>query len=224
MSKNPRTYDRVLSVVLQPWAIQRPMLAIIAHVLAHRLAGETIDTSTLERRPPAAPSIATGVAIIPIHGVIAPRMNALDDISGGATFEQASHAVDEAMARKDIGTILFDFDSPGGSVLGATEFARKVMKARTTKRIIAHGWWLNELDRLVPHDGVGILTTQGAKASPGATLIRGDGTSAFFAAGNLAGTVTDFSFEKKSPLPPIVPTRVFESADQAPIECGCALA
>ena len=35
-----------------------------------------------------------------------------------------------------------------------------------------------------------------------------------------AGTVTDFSFEKKSSLP-MVATLVFESADHAPIECGC---
>ena len=33
--------------------------------------------------------------------------------------------------------------------------------------------------------------------------------------------VTDCSFEKKSPLPPIVPTRVFDFGDHAPIECGC---
>ena len=35
-----------------------------------------------------------------------------------------------------------------------------------------------------------------------------------------AGTVTDFSLEKKSSLP-IVATVVFESGDHAPIECGC---
>jgi hypothetical protein len=38
-----------------------------------------------------------------------------------------------------------------------------------------------------------------------------------------SATQTDFSFEKKSSLP-MVPTVVFESADQAPIECGCFLA
>ena len=37
-----------------------------------------------------------------------------------------------------------------------------------------------------------------------------------------SGTVTDCSFEKKSSWP-IVVTAVFESADQAPIECGIIL-
>ncbi len=38
------------------------------------------------------------------------------------------------------------------------------------------------------------------------------------------GTVTDFSLEKKSPLPAMEPTLVLESLDQAPMECGCFLA
>jgi hypothetical protein len=38
-----------------------------------------------------------------------------------------------------------------------------------------------------------------------------------------AGTVTDFSFEKKSSFP-MVTTVVFESGDHLPIECGCAFA
>jgi hypothetical protein len=41
---------------------------------------------------------------------------------------------------------------------------------------------------------------------------------------SVASTVTDFSLEKKSPLPFIEPTRVLESADHAPILCGWALA
>ena len=33
---------------------------------------------------------------------------------------------------------MFDVDSPGGSVLGATEFARTLRAARDTKHLIAH--------------------------------------------------------------------------------------
>ena len=38
-----------------------------------------------------------------------------------------------------------------------------------------------------------------------------------------AGETHDFSFEKKS-SPLMVATRVFESADQSPMRCGCAFA
>lgn len=138
MRKAPHSLDRVLALALEPWAITPPMLAVIAGILGHRLAGHSLDTSALEQRPPApVPDPGSGAAIIPIHGVIAPRMTALSDISGGATFEQAGQALGEAMARPDVATIILDIDSPGGAVAGATEFAHQVLAARTKKPIIA---------------------------------------------------------------------------------------
>jgi len=130
--------DRVLSLAMQPWAIEREMLGVVASVLAHRLAGDPLDVSALEKREPVASGARGGVAIIPIHGVIAPRMNLLSDISGGATYEGLTHDLNEALAQDDIDTIVFDVDSPGGSALGATEFARAVREARGQKRIVAH--------------------------------------------------------------------------------------
>jgi signal peptide peptidase SppA len=130
--------DRVLSTAMQPWAIDPDMLPGIAAVLAHRLALDTpLDAVAFEKHAPA-PAPPKGVAIIPVYGVIAPRMNLLSDISGGATFEGLTIALNEALADKDIGTILFDIDSPGGSVLGATEFAAAMRQARDQKHLIAH--------------------------------------------------------------------------------------
>jgi len=145
----PRAHacDRVLSMALYPWALTGPMLSVVANILGGRLAGDALDTTTFEPRPKAETMVYTGgpqatangkaVAVIPLHGVFAPRMNALSDISGGATYEEASRALAEAMATPEIGSIVLDIDSPGGSVLGASEFARQVLKARTQKRIIA---------------------------------------------------------------------------------------
>jgi signal peptide peptidase SppA len=138
--------DRVLSMALYPWAITGPMLTMVANILGHRLAGDALDTTQLEKRAPVGLTVvpssqggtqAAGAAVIPIHGVIAPRMNALSEISGAATFEEASTALAQCMARQDVGTIVLDIDSPGGSVLGASEFAREVLAARTKKRIVA---------------------------------------------------------------------------------------
>jgi signal peptide peptidase SppA len=145
----PRAHacDRVLSMALYPWAITGPMLSVVANILGHRLAGDALETTTLEKRPPVGLTIhdggapasgATGAAVIPIHGVMAPRLNALSEISGGATYEQASVALAQVMAAPEIGTIVLDIDSPGGSVLGASEFAREVLAARAKKRIVAH--------------------------------------------------------------------------------------
>ena len=143
----PRAHacDRVLSMALYPWAITGPMLSVVANILGHRLAGDALDTTALEKREPAALTIlgtegtapAPGVAVVPLHGVIAPRMNAMSDISGGATYEEASRTLAGLMANPQVGTIVLDIDSPGGSVLGASEFARQVLASRTRKRIIA---------------------------------------------------------------------------------------
>jgi len=147
MGNDLRTYSHVLSLALEPWAMTRPMVATIAHVLAHHLAGRPLDLSTLERHEPVALQVmpaptaapAQGVAIVPVHGVIAPRMSAFTDISGGATFEQAKQDVRKALAHAGVGTIVLDLDSCGGSVLGASEFAHFLLQAREQKPIIAAG-------------------------------------------------------------------------------------
>jgi signal peptide peptidase SppA len=41
------------------------------------------------------------------------------------------------MGNKDVKTIVFDVDSPGGSVAGNAEFAREVLRARTKKPVLA---------------------------------------------------------------------------------------
>lgn len=143
MAKPHRAHgiDRVLSLALQPWAITRPMLGIVARVLARRIAGNPFafddEDDEYEVRTPVEPVVADGLAVIPVHGVIAPRMNAFSDISGGATFEGLSRDLDRAMADPKVSAILLDIDSPGGSVIGATECARRIMAARTKKPITA---------------------------------------------------------------------------------------
>jgi len=140
-SKTPTyAYPRVLSFVLDhPWALTRPMLSMVAGVLSRHLAG--VEPGTVaqdQRRGEAGPTTIYGVAVLPIHGVLAPRMNLMSDMSDGATFEGASVALAEAVAAPDVATIILDWDSPGGSVAGADEFAAEVMRARTLKPIISH--------------------------------------------------------------------------------------
>jgi signal peptide peptidase SppA len=140
METNPVAHacDRVLSLAMKPWAITAEMLTVVAQVLGHRLAGDPLEFSALQRRPATEPAAEGSVAVLPIHGVLAPRVNALSDISGGTTFDRLSRQLSIAMAKPEIATIVLDIDSPGGSVHGASEFASKLREARKTKRIIAH--------------------------------------------------------------------------------------
>ena len=134
--------SHVVSFALDhPWAVTRPMLAVIAGVLARHLAGASLDRTELDaalvnRKDLPRPRVGS-VAVLPMHGVIAPRANALTDTSGVTTFDTLRAQLREALASQTVKTIVLDVDSPGGNVAGATEFAEDVRKARTKKPIVA---------------------------------------------------------------------------------------
>lgn len=124
-----------------PWALTRPMVTVVANIIARHVAGqklsaEEIQAALVDRKNLPQPT-GGAVYVLPIYGVIAPRMNLVSEFSGGTTFETLDSQLAEAMANKAIKTIVLDINSPGGSVAGATEFARNVMKARTKKPIVA---------------------------------------------------------------------------------------
>jgi signal peptide peptidase SppA len=136
-------YEHVLSFALEhPWALHPPMLSEVARIIARHVAGEKltaeeIQAALVDRKNLPSAHGGGAVAVIPIYGVIAPRLNLLSDFSGGTTFEALTGQLRDALANKAIKTIVLDINSPGGSVAGATEFAREVMKARTKKPVIA---------------------------------------------------------------------------------------
>jgi signal peptide peptidase SppA len=124
-----------------PWAIDPTWLRVIAGVLARHAAARDVDEATMQAalvqrknlpQPPGG-----GVAVIPVYGVIAPRANALLSMSGGTSFDALGEQLAAAVADPKVQTIVFDVDSPGGSVAGAPEFAAQVRAARAKKPIIA---------------------------------------------------------------------------------------
>jgi len=140
MSNRPDSLglDRVVAFAIEhPWALTRPMLSVVANVLARRLTAQEHHALDFTPRGPATSPRATGVAVIPIHGVIAPRMNMMSDVSGGTTFEGVTADLREAVANTAVGTIILDIDSPGGSCAGATLFAEQIRRAKTVKPVIA---------------------------------------------------------------------------------------
>jgi signal peptide peptidase SppA len=137
-----RIYEPALSFALDhPWAITPDMLHFLAGFFGRRLAGlrasdEEISAALVKRKNLPQPT-GGAVGVLPVYGVIAPRANLLSEMSGGTSFEALTSQLREMVANKSISTIVLDVDSPGGSVAGATEFAREVMKARTKKPVIA---------------------------------------------------------------------------------------
>jgi signal peptide peptidase SppA len=134
--------EHVLSFALShPWAVMPEMLGVIADILARRIAGvETsradIEAALVNRKNLPQPR-AGSVAILPVYGVLAPRMNLMSEMSGGMSYDKLTSQLREAVANKAIRTVILDVDSPGGSVAGNAEFAAEIMRARTKKPIVA---------------------------------------------------------------------------------------
>lgn len=133
-----------------PWALMPERLQAMSGILTRWSAGEPPSDETLfqintdrvlrdTRKQMTAASTGTGIAVLPLYGVVTQRGNMVDDISGpGSTSTQQFTSVLRQMLTDDtVGQILIDIDSPGGSVYGVSELASEIVKARAQKPVIA---------------------------------------------------------------------------------------
>lgn len=134
----------LMAVASEIWAMQPEKMVAIIDFLATQAEGIKFSADEIEARiaPQTAKAIARkegDIAIIPLRGVMANRMNLMGNISGGggASAEQFSQQVLAAARDDAVKAIIIDTDSPGGAVLGADEAANAVMSIRGTKPIIA---------------------------------------------------------------------------------------
>lgn len=135
-------YSHIVRLVAEtPWAITRPMLAVIIDLLAFRVAGGRLDPEEINARigglGRAAPATPPGVAVLPLHGVIVPRADAFSQMSGGTSIDKFRGMFREAVAAADVSGIVLDVDSPGGMVDGVPEMAAEMRAARGSKPIVA---------------------------------------------------------------------------------------
>ena len=127
------------------WAIDPGKLTELVSVLAFRAAGHAYTPEEIKARigdgggsQEATRAKGGAVAVIPIRGVIAHRMSAMDDSSGGTSAEGVGKMLRSAMADASVGTILLDIDSPGGTVTGVSELAAELFAMRGQgKKIVA---------------------------------------------------------------------------------------
>jgi signal peptide peptidase SppA len=79
----------------------------------------------------------TGVAMIPIHGVLVSRSTQLNVCETMTSYEDIRAQVVAALADPAVEHIAFDIDSPGGSTTGAFELADFLFEARAIKPMSA---------------------------------------------------------------------------------------
>ena len=133
-----------------PWALMPERLQAMAGVLTRWSAGEPPTDEAMfqiqservlrdTRKQMAAANAGSGIAVLPLYGVVTQRGNMVDDISGpGSTStQQFTSALRQVLADDTVGQILIDIDSPGGSVYGVAELASEIIKARAQKPVVA---------------------------------------------------------------------------------------
>jgi capsid assembly protease len=124
-----------------PWAILPDKHEAICELVDLRMRGVTFSEDEVRARIGAAmrptSSVVDAVAVIPLYGVIAQKMNAMTAISGGTSIEQFMASVRAAFADGSIKAIVVDCDSPGGTVTGVLEAADELftLKGRSTKTL-----------------------------------------------------------------------------------------
>jgi signal peptide peptidase SppA len=141
-----KRYDHIVNYVRgHAWAILPETLQTIAevvqvHVKMGALSAEEVEERLAAGRGAQGPRDGkrTGVtAVIPIYGVIMPRANLMSELSGATSVEGLRSDFRAAMADPDVARIVFDVDSPGGSVEGIEELGEEIRAARGQKPMTA---------------------------------------------------------------------------------------
>jgi len=166
----------ILSLLYSPWAILPDHLLEIQAIYAAHLRGEGVDIEALEAKigrkmdnAPQGYEVRNGAALIPLRGVIAPKMNLMSQMSGGSSSELFVRDVAAALNDPAVKSLVLMVDSPGGAVAGTPAAAAAVMAARNTKPVstMAEGtmasaayWIASAADRVYassPVDQVGSI-------------------------------------------------------------------
>ncbi len=137
-------YENILTEARRSiWAIDRNKHREIMHVLENRAMGIRADADSLEafaadNRRRTSGRTSGAVAILPVFGTILQRGNMFTEASGAVSTEMLGRQLDDMLARKDVGSIILEIDSPGGTVYGVPELGEKIYKARDRKPIVAY--------------------------------------------------------------------------------------
>ena len=143
-NRRHQTRNIVSAVCEAGWAIDVSKMGAIIDILEMRSAGLELSREEIAARigPRAGDDeprmqVLGGVAVLELFGVLAPRMDAMVDISGGTSMQAFGALFEAALASSEVKSIVIDIDSPGGTFAGAKELADLIYAARGKKPIVA---------------------------------------------------------------------------------------
>lgn len=128
-----------------PWAIQEDTLETIYTILMDHNKGVRYDLDEIEAKigkklanKTRGVTMVDNVAVIPVIGVIAPRMDLFSAISGGVSAETLIQNIETALEDPDVDAIVLKMDSPGGTVNGTKQVGDLIYRSRGIKPIYTH--------------------------------------------------------------------------------------
>lgn len=113
---------------------------ILSAVILPKMRGEVVPEARARSDPkPAASRIVSGsgVAVVPVAGMLVRRASGLDAESGLQSYEALSETLRETMNDPAIGGVVLAFDSPGGEVPGLADAAALIRTLARTKPVYA---------------------------------------------------------------------------------------
>ena len=200
-------YARILlAVASEIWAMQPEKLEAMIAFLAMQAEGVKFDVREIEARisPQSAASIARRegvVAILPLQGVIANRMNLMMEFSGGTSTQEFARSLRALLSDDGVKAIVLDVDSPGGSVQGTEELSSLIYASRGVKPIIAQvnataasaAYWIaSAADEIV-------ITPTGWVGSIGAMTAHEDISAALEKAGIKRTVIKSAEYKNEAP-------------------------
>jgi len=149
-----KNYPQILKRVYgEPWAIRREQLSIIQRLVESRILGvrgaaaETIEIVG-KNEPEQEVEVEGSTVIIPVHGTIGRHLSMLELECGGCDLKQVEIMMDDAERDSSIARIVFDFNTPGGTVTGVPELAARIRESQkecvafTDSQCCSAGYWL----------------------------------------------------------------------------------
>lgn len=122
----------------KPLMVTQDYAETIAVVLSDRL---NLDVEGLQIKSDAKDQreaiTSKGVAVIPIVGSMSHRATGIEAMSGMTSYSTLQKQFEAAFNDPNVGSILMDIDSPGGSVAGAFDFRDYLMSKKGTKPVYA---------------------------------------------------------------------------------------
>lgn len=171
-----------------PWALEE------RYFRAQVEGGESVDLAVLESHREATearrgarqmPEGADSVAIIPITSAIEQRASLWEVYGLSVSTETIDAQLSGALNDPKVGHIVFDVDSPGGSVFGIEELGAKIRAARDVKPVtaVANSFMASAAYWLASQAGEVVVTPGGMVGSVGVIATHVDVSAAMAAEG-----------------------------------------